>query len=831
MNFKWRTEEEQSWRGGEEQSAALVSGRFVRRGLWIAAVLALLGVAAYFAWNTVRERAEMVEDQVRGDVLAIHALARQAADEKDHDLFRTLLAPDDAAWVGAQEELLEADLLFSEAARMYGLSAAAGSEAVVEVALDPDLQQAVVTVQQAFGSNVFEANAEDALSGTVTLEQTAFYRQSSDGWRLSPPPAGFWAPVVTLDGEMVTIEYPLRDETVALRLLTDVEALLPRVCALPGLQCPPDFQARLILSADPSTLVKADDPEALLIGNTEIILPAPTLAGRPLDQAGVEMASRTYKTLVAGKLFSHLAGYECCRHGLFARAVLERQLYHLGLRPWPLEPAEYEVLMEQGMSAAEAYLLQERDSLRASEEASLRVMSLVEFLEASLPQGSLLPELNGSLELWLAAQEDRDARFAVAWTEFAYSRSRSGQMDAALGPLPQADIRLTCQDDEGQTVLWSYDLQHAGWHSAFVYEPEFGWNVHWIDPLPGGYGHVVQEGRRTASGQRAVRYIWYSAGQKTVLFESTGEDESKRLFGSYDGSSPLWRYAALRIDHYSEQALTEQEWWLLDLGVCHEDGCSRELLEGRPMWSPDGRQMLLEVREPATGRVESRTRDLYRAGQQGQNGVQVGSGYSPFWVDSSHYGYLSTGGEGIELERWPELEQEVVIAATADDVGYVVAESADFMALPDVNGVQRLELERVRASPTDPRLLLVQASYPSAIGSGNTGANYLFSVRLAPDLKSSEQIKLLVDANGGLTFELSPTGRWVAVSSEGEWMLIDLESGERRSLGDSNSAVAWSPDGGWLAQWREQYLLLHVPALDYKRVVLRDLSGCHSVDW
>jgi hypothetical protein len=306
--------------------------------------------------------------------------------------------------------------------------------------------------------------------------------------------------------------------------------------------------------------------------------------------------------------------------------------------------------------------------------------------------------------------------------------------------------------------------------------------VEWIEPLPGGYGYVIQEGNRTATGLRQVRYVWQQTGGATVLFESMAEDEGKRLFGSYDGSSPLWRYAVLRIDRYSERTVAEQAWWLLDLDLCDDEGCARKPLQGRPLWSPDGSQTLLEV-QPVAGRMELPTYILLRAGQLGQNAVQVDRGYSPFWLDGSHYGYLRS-----TVER---AEQELVVAAAADDRARVVARSEDFAGLLDdapsgdapagdrLRDEQWLQMDRVASSPTDPQLLLVQASRWPRFGNAAYEGAYLFAVRLSADLQSTAQIELLFDAPRSLEYELSPNGRWLAVTDYDEWTLLDLQSGER----------------------------------------------------
>jgi hypothetical protein len=132
-----------------------------------------------------------------------------------------------------------------------------------------------------------------------------------------------------------------------------------------------------------------------------------------------------------------------------------------------------------------------------------------------------------------------------------------------------------------------------------------------------------------------------------------------------------------------------------------------------------------------------------------------------------------------------------------------------------------------------PHLLLLRAWREPLRRNAPLDNEFLLALQLTSDWRSVEQVTLLHGARRALETDLSPNGRWLAVTDYAQWTLFDLENGERRVLGGADSLISWSPDGNWLAQLRENHLLLRNPALGYKRPLIQDLADCmfSSLQW
>ncbi|HSM56491.1 MAG TPA: hypothetical protein VK879_10090 [Candidatus Sulfomarinibacteraceae bacterium] len=823
MNFHWETDETD--RRQATEGAGDAARPLPRRILPLAAGLLLLALAAVTLWHTVQRRAAAVEAQVKTDVLAAHTLARHAAAQGDGELFQTLLAATDDVWSETQQERLQTGLLFDRAATLYGAQPLPGSETPPEITLDPTLRRATVEVQQSF-----VLTAAQGLTRTLSLRQTHIYSQTGNGWLLSPPPSAFWSPRARIEGEMVSIEYPARDEALARRLLNDLEQLLPEVCDLPGLRCPANRRVQLRLSPDPAAVTAAAAPDAMLAGDGQLVLPAPSLVGQPLDDAGYELVSRAYSARVVASLISRYVDYDCCRHGLFFSALVQRQLHHLDLQPWPLQPVDYERLMEEGLSLGDVQVLLEREPVPLSAEAGRRALALVEFLEAALPPDVPLLALEDSFDRWLANRQEPQQSFAVQWTEFLHRRARAGRAPGD-GPVPNGYLYVACRPPDEAATVWRYDFAAERWRGELQYYPEPRWNVSTLAVLPGGNGYLLQEHRRNADGLPATaRFTWHHNRNEITLLERAAQGDRAWIEAAFSAGDPLARFVALHAQTPSSDA--DQSWALFDLAQCAAGACDPLPLAGVPHWSPDGRRTLLEAppNEETWAQPGVAAHQLLFGDERGQRAAPLARGYSAFWLDDNHYGFLRPTGN--------KASQDLVMVAAAYTQAAVAASSSDFQrALGDALGPEEwLQLEQVVATPAAPRRLLVLASrWPKGGAQNVTGINaYLFAVHLSADPRRVEAIEPLFhnfDYNPRLTFRQAPNGRWLAVTDNSEWTILDLDSGLRYTLGRYSGPITWSPDGRWLAERREQHLFLHAPATRTNHVLPRDLSHCWDVYW
>ncbi|HEX6385030.1 MAG TPA: hypothetical protein VF177_10200, partial [Anaerolineae bacterium] len=702
----------------------------------------------------------------------------------------------------------------------------------ITITFSADLTAAEVTWLESFA-----VSAAEQVTQSVMLQQMAIYRHGARSWLLSPPEREFWGEWEQVEGAYTTLVYPGRDEQIARRLVHDLDAIIVRVCRqLEGVTCPAGLRLRLRLSTDAESLLAVQDAEQMIMSGRSLSLPAPTLAGLPLDEAGYQALVRGYAVHVVSALITDLVDYECCRNGLLYRALLDKQLSQLGLRPWPLTQAGYEQLLAQpGGLRLDVGSLQIKPSLLLPAAAKwLPLYSLVDFLLADAALQTSVADLQRTLagplnfSGWLnqvTRERYTPDRFNAAWLQFVYEQTPSAHIELPV-PLPDQDLQLVCTERNQGVWLYRYSWDTGNWTEVFGRGYEDINTAGYIYPLPGGRGHVLQE-HFFSAGQRETRLSLWKDGREAMVLEPGSGATSSTYFLFYD-SDTSGRYLILATfgDGYR---VTGYE--LLDLATCSNGQCERWALAGQPLWSPDGAQTLLLGEPPIVETDVAAENDpwqapLYRGDAQGQSAVAVGSGLGPFWLDNNTYGYLRrTGGKQVEL----------VTAVAGDDTPHVVLRAADL--LPHITSASRLDViiaDRVLANPADPRQLLGIARPAGEEGNNITT---VFLLDLAADFHSVDEIIPVLQAVRPAWGHFSPDGRWLVVAvwntngRDSIFHLIDLESYERQTFSSSGYGLVWSAEGQWLAQVEEDYLLLRAPAYEYKQLILHDFSDCYSVYW
>ena len=303
MSFDWQTERNQD---SEQSERWLPEPRLRprRRRLWILLPLALVVAAIVVAGRQVNERVVDVTYATKEDVLSSHALARRAAAQKDEELWVSLLSGHSGEWLEAQKERLLHGLLFEDSLRPFGFRPLARPAADPEVTLNPELSEAVVQEVQPFA-----VDAGEGLTSTIHLIQTFVYRRGEQRWLLSPPDDDFWGARQTLDGALLTLIAPERDQELAVRLGRDIDAKLDETCR-ELVACPQSFRVRLRLEKDPATVNEAAEVGRLLGAEQTLTLPAPTLLGVPVDDGGYDALYRVYARHVVAAAIGSITGAE-----------------------------------------------------------------------------------------------------------------------------------------------------------------------------------------------------------------------------------------------------------------------------------------------------------------------------------------------------------------------------------------------------------------------------------------------------------------------------------------------------------------------------------------
>lgn len=351
MSFDWHSEEGQSW---ADEPEGHEGGRRLRRRLFLALalLLAIGGVSAFLLLQLGQQAEEVTEDE-REAVLASFYLVRQAAESRDAELLSTFLSGRDPRWSAAQEALVRHGGLWDRPGLglnlLPGGSGAGlrprGSLTVTEVTVSADLTEAEVVAEQRYSTAI-----GSGISGTVRLRHDAVYRLGPDRWLYAPPedPREYWGEWMTRTGRLLTVVYPERDRHIVLRLAADLEKKLAAVCGSYQGGCSFNAPIQMRLSDDPQILTTVlERGQIVHAAGAEIVLPTPTLAGMPVDQAAYEALYRGYATHLLGTVLTHYVWqWQCCEHRPFFQAVLDQELVRLGLKAWPVMATDYASRLE-----------------------------------------------------------------------------------------------------------------------------------------------------------------------------------------------------------------------------------------------------------------------------------------------------------------------------------------------------------------------------------------------------------------------------------------------------------------------------------------------------
>ena len=342
-----------------------------RRWLFLVAVGGLVvALLAVLYWQLDR-RSTAAQARLTTDVAASHATILDAAQRSDGELFVSFLSGRDPDWARAQERLVRRGGFIDRSA--FDLHWTPAAPVSPTVTLAPDLRAAELTVPQAYVAEI-----GNGLTETVLLQQTAFYRQGPDRWLYSPPDADFWGQAQAMGNRYVRIHYHAHDADIVESLARDMDGTLAELCRLMGGLCAGNVFIDLTFSIDPASLADYRTPQDTWTGGSAIVLPTPTLFGRPADDPGRRALSRAYTSRVVSAAAANVAGWACCDDLVFYGALRDALLSRLGLRPRPVGAAEYGLLNRRpdGLRLAEGIW---RHS-QATAEERLAVATVIDFL-------------------------------------------------------------------------------------------------------------------------------------------------------------------------------------------------------------------------------------------------------------------------------------------------------------------------------------------------------------------------------------------------------------------------------------------------------------------
>ena len=853
-NFDWHTDEESLW---EALPDAEPQPQRPRRRRWPALLAAalLLAATAVVLMRQVRERAAENLETIRADVLASAGLWQLAAAEQDEELLGSLLSGRDASWTRTQIALLRQDLLLNR--QPFGLSALPPAPLTPDserlaITFAPDLTAAEVVTQRDYAIAV-----GNGLTETVTLAQTAVYRLGAQRWLYAPPDPEFWGEELAQENGRVHLTYPARDQEIAARLGRDLDARFAAMCrTLDGIDCPPGRRLALRLTDDPAALLATARLLELVAGDERwrLTLPAPSLVGLPLDEAGYQALFRGYAAQIVSAFVAHAAQYACCAQAPFYQALVDYELSRLNLRPWPVTRADYRRLLETRTTLDNLTPLWNSSNAADLQAANgWKVYTAVDFLIRRTPDVSPLEmaarlERAQSLNGWLSNLDGAQdgfthdleiiARLSQAWWQTAY-RQTLQTTGAPPIPPPTQTLYLACsraaaRPDAQQATLYRLDPQTQRWQAALS-QPG---RIYTTPLLADKALHI------SFWNELPTTYLWRDDALTPV---APDPDVASIALGqvSPDGRFLLTYLFAPDAFKPVVQAV--------DLTACGDDGCDGFPLPAIPSWSPDGRYALfsdtpgLDISEvwrahntllldddaiytSANLHLGMMDALLTDPGAGVQELPAVGQGYAPFWLDGRTFGYVAPDGRAL-------------LSATVDNPAPTTLLSAE-RALETLPGAVNPAQYRIRfalADPQDARRLFVVVREGQPRG------------RLATVLAFDRQtgaVETVAEAGfrQGFGLGLGPNGRFLVIAgantpeprAEANHLLLvnDLATGAARAfltVSSSNvwqDAYAWSRDGRWLAIALDDATLgLFAPEHDYLQLLATPEGACDAPAW
>ncbi|MCA9900078.1 MAG: hypothetical protein H6654_13340 [Ardenticatenaceae bacterium] len=835
MSFEWRTDEDEGWsEEGSVKETAVPNQPFLRRR-WrflLGSLLGLLAVWLVVQWQ-IDQRVAETTATIETELLATHNFVLQTAVSQDNDLFRANLSGRNPDWTELQKRLFADGLLLDRP--MLGWQHLASADRLaaedVTITLDPELRTAELRYSQTYA-----VQTAAGITETVTLAQTAVYRQGTSRWLYSPPDDDFWGDWITYGGDYLTLVYTERDREVAVLLGVQLDRLLSQMCTeLQDLNCDPDFKVHLRFDTDPQSLLVLNEVETMLKAGIQLELPTPTLIGLPTDEASAEVLYRAYGVQVATAVLAHQIEYDCCRHQLFFRALRDYQLDQLGLQTWPLTPAMYQQMLDVGFNGDVA-----RHWTRRWEEAPpqflqvwviedpdpiwQQVYMLVEFLageETAVSPTQMMRLMDrNNYDNWLADVLQDGTQLSTLESRFLgyiHAQTIAGQQAEPPIPLPQGSITLVCESytDVIASRIYSYNLAKQTWTEPFPGE----FAESYISLVDGEH-FVVNEYNFAED-----LFQWKSSlviGDEIIFLEEAESENGADYWLYYFFADAAAKYL-LRYEHDEGQT---------NIGLlpvaCAGDGCAPVPLDGFPTFAPNKDHFFVLVYPTDSAEFEL---DVPRQLQpsivlmtpDGQQRQLLGRGGTPFWLNDTVYGYVQTGEEGWEL---------VTAVITQNQPRYLLSQTE---LLAELQLPTDLITTQVVANLSNPQELLLQLRHQEDVDAFATNVpSYLVKLTLTPDLGEIETADWLRDdlTYGAMNFSVD--GRYIIYGELNPQSLntaqhfLNIETGQTELSFNSNQSLSGSDDGQWYLQVAENYVMLHAPQYDYQQFIPHNFGECQQ---
>lgn len=597
--FDWQADEEEEWDDLRPETG--VDDRSNLRWLgWLMGLIiiaAVAGAAVFLLNRRVYEAVTLTEKEV----LATHELLLGAVEDDDYELFTSLLSERPRAWFELQPKLLRSRLFWGRTALSLepGVMGTA-TESVLTVDLNSELRQAEVAQTRPF----LVATA-GGISNTVFLERTFLYERSDLGWHLAPleDDAAFWDGWERWEGDVLTLIYPGRDEEIGRRLASELDDLISALCADQALDCPTEFRFELKLDRNEQALVRlSEDYDTVRIlvrqGKGTLTLPAPSVVGRPMDEAGYQALAQGYAAWLGAVFVNDFASEQPGEGLATIETLLAEHDLQLPPEPKPLMPA---------------------------------------LSSAALPDGGIRPP-HDILMLCTGGNQQRFLRFKVAEAEWAEELLFKAETPGVGNSFPQPNfhrlpdysgVLVTFAEGQDEDITWQTYLWRDGQKQLWLEHEELPhfWSPRFFDignppqESMNGYYYSIennramidswwldveacQEGscRRTESDGAP---LWSPDGGRTLLTVMAPFDQPQLHLGDHLGRSLQNLGSGLPVSWVDEETYVYLHQQIPGVTDPTQRGIWKELVLGK-IGSED-KQVLIDATDLKTGIAKERT--------------------------------------------------------------------------------------------------------------------------------------------------------------------------------------------------------------------------------
>ena len=310
--FNWFTDDEASWEWeNREEAVSSISTKSGSRFNFLPKkgfiLFLILFITLLLGMRQIVLRAQETNEQITADVLAAQDFMLQAVLAGDPERFNLVLSDKDFQWQHLQRVSLRRDLLFDrgpfnlwfhdEAVRQM----LAGNELSAQLVLAPDLRSAELTPSLPYLTQTTAGALEP-----LWLRRTMHFEYDGGQWRHVPPAVEDWGPMESYRGQMVVVDYPLKDAEMSHYLAAALDEKFLALCAAePTIECPAAPAIDITFSTDPEALLSLSRPvqgsrfwlyRAHLNSQDkfEISVPAPSLLGIPESAEGRQVLLKGY---------------------------------------------------------------------------------------------------------------------------------------------------------------------------------------------------------------------------------------------------------------------------------------------------------------------------------------------------------------------------------------------------------------------------------------------------------------------------------------------------------------------------------------------------------